>query len=552
MADSIPSPATRSARRRIAPAVPAALGALLLLSCGRPVERPPRPPAELRVPLPRALRSMDPVEGIDVAASNVIRQIYEGLVEYDPATLDIIPRLARSWCASADGLTWTLDLQPGVRFTDDPCFPGGRGREAVAEDVRYSIERGLLISERESSPIDTPPLAGLAGFLAGNAEHVEGISTAPPHGIRFSLTRPDPGFLHFLAQARCRVVPREAVETYGEEFGRHAVGTGPFRLVAWESIAGILLVRNRGYWQQEPGAEPLPCLDALRFLPFWQEDEDRLFAEGKIDMIYSYVRGPGAPDTRHARSYFVPRLNTIYVRFDYRSRHPVVHDPRLRRALSFGLVRPSWTNCVVARGLFPPGLPGYDPALAGQRTDMEEAARLLARAGHPGGRGLPPLRLAWRDWDGGVGEAFAETLRRLGLRVDLTLYRDGDYLSAVRAGRADLFRDGWIADYPDPENFLQLFHSGSPANEGGYANPEYDRLFDQLRVESDPGRRISLARKMERLLVDDTAALFRHHEREMQFVSPRVRNWSPNCTNPLNICFYERVRVEPPAERRAP
>jgi ABC-type oligopeptide transport system substrate-binding subunit len=168
---------------------------------------------------------------------------------------------------------------------------------------------------------------------------------------------------------------------------------------------------------------------------------------------------------------------------------------------------------------------------------------LLREAGHPGGRDLPELRIAWRSWDKGFGARFAASLRRLGLRVRVTFYDDQEYEDAIETGDADLFRAGWIADYPDPQTFLRLFYSKAPENLGSYVNPQFDELFERFRSELDTNARLSLARGMEEILIEETAAIFSHHERVGEFVSSRVQDWAPYCTNPLNVCFYEHVKV---------
>ncbi|MBI5710417.1 MAG: ABC transporter substrate-binding protein [Candidatus Eisenbacteria bacterium] len=556
-----PLTALQSCRPRRTAKRVGSVGLLLLAAlcaCATPRRAPPSPPAELRVPLVRDIQSLDPLDGDEIVTFNVIRQIYEGLVDYDPATLAPVPRLARGWRVTGGGRLWTFELQPGVRFTDDPCFPGGRGRTVTAADVRYSIERGLRRSRGTAASADLPPIAGLGAFLTGAGDHVAGIETPASLVVAIRLERPDASLLHFLAGPRSRVVAREAVEAYRAAFGTHAVGTGPFRLVSWEPLSGILLVRHRAYWRSDSTGARLPCVDALRFVPFWTEDRNRLFADGRIDMVFTYVPGGGSSAPAGAgvgrggpsreRQFFVSRLNTVFLRFDHRSRHPAVRDRRLREALSCAVQRPGAnTTHVAARGLLPPGLPGYDAGLEGQRTDSTRALALLAAAGHPRGRGLPPLRIVWREWDGRIGERLAAGLRRFGFQVSVRLCDDRGYWAAVDSGAADLFRDGWMADYPDPQTFLQLFSSASPGDRGSYRSPQYDRHFLEFRAERDPARRLALARRLERLLISDVAALFLDHERERQTVAARVEGWDPNCTNPLNVCYYEYVRVRPPA-----
>ncbi len=519
------------------------LGALVACDGPAPVAR--HAPFVLRVPLPRDILTLDPAQADEITTFNVVRQLYEGLVDYDPATLEVVPRLARSWTRSADGLEWRFELQAGVRFADDACFGPRRSREATAADAKFSLER-CLGQGRGGRDAELPPLDGLGAYLSGSAPEISGIVVEGDRTLRLELRRPDATLLHFLARPCGRIVAREAVETYGEAIARHAVGTGPFRLVAWHPLAGILLVRNGAYWQRDADGARLPYVDALRFVPAPHASQMQLYARGELELAYNRAVDPGTGgEPRGEQRFLVALLNTIYVGFDHRSSHPAVRDRRLRHALALVAPHPGSTLQRPARGLFPPGLPGFDPDLAGQRVDPAEAERLLGAAGHPRGRGLRPLRLVWREWDLGVGRRVADALRGLGLEVDLLPRDDRAFAQAVAAGEADLFRGGWVADYPDPQTFLELFYSGSPQNLGSYSDSEFDALFVAFRAEVDAATRTAMARRLERLLLDDAAAIFLHHEQESRLVRGRVRNWEHNGTNPLNLVFFERVRLQP-------
>ena len=170
---------------------------------------------------------------------------------------------------------------------------------------------------------------------------------------------------------------------------------------------------------------------------------------------------------------------------------------------------------------------------------------LLREAGYPGGRGLPPLKMLTPEWSGAIGIFLKRGLDELGVPIEVLSVDQAEFRRRVDVGWADVFRDGWIAKYPDPQNFLALFYSGSPHNAGRYANAEYDRLFENLRREPDPAERTRISRRLERILIDDTAAVFHRHERVRQFVSDRVEGWEANCTNPMNLRYYERVRIQP-------
>ncbi len=538
--------------------------ALLLPGCSNdgPPER--EAPAVLRVPIGREVRTLDPAFCSDVLAHDVVRQLYEGLVDYDPRELTVVPRVARRWRVSEDGLEWRFEIHDGVTFLEDPCFPAGT-RKVTAGDVKYSITRSL--SRHRSPPARTeaptpaptpapailPAISGLEEFLARTSDEIRGISVEGPLKLRIRLDRRDPALLHFLALPCCYLVPREAVERYGEDLRVHPVGTGPFRFVSWDSRQ-IRLVRNPGYWRFDDEGNRLPYLDDLRLVSVVRHNYNRLYAEGEADVLVSYDRDlrlgsvsrrtHGDGDGPSERAFFVPWLNTIFARFNYRSDHPLVRNPRLRLALSCALaLRTARTATlhVAARGLLPPGLPGYDENLQGQRPDLQLGRKILEEEGYFDDANRRALRIVWPEWDLGAGRMLKMALTQLEIDVELDIVSAEEFRSSSEG--ADVFRDGWVADYPDPQNFLQLFYSKSPNSKGSYVNAEFDRLFRELEVELDPTNRVALARRLESILIDDVAALFLRHERQSQLVSARLEDWETNCTNPLNIHFYERVRI---------
>jgi ABC-type transport system substrate-binding protein len=154
--------------------------AALACACARRAEVPIPAPSELRVPLVRDIQSLDPVDAEEITTFNVVRQLYEGLVDYDPRTLRWVPRVAHAWRWSADGRECRFEIRRGVRFRDDPCFPAGRGREATAEDARYAIERGLQASGPAGERVDLPPITGLDAFLARRTSRLAGLTVPSP------------------------------------------------------------------------------------------------------------------------------------------------------------------------------------------------------------------------------------------------------------------------------------------------------------------------------------------------------------------------------------
>lgn len=531
------------------------LAAVSVLPYGCLEGEPPVPPPavrELRVPLIRDIQSLDPrsTEAAEIVTHNVVRLIYEGLVEYEPHApggetqeIGIVPRVAEAILASEDGTRWDFPIRSGVRFSDDPCFPDGKGREATAEDASDAIYRAIQAARTTDPGPQMPALRGLEAFLSGQSKSIEGVVVEAPRRLSLRLDRPDPFLLHFLARPTAAFVPREAVRLYGPDLRTNSVGTGPFRLVLWES-SQIRLVRREDYWMTDARGVRLPYLDAIRFVSTGNSSTQmsNLYQEGEIDVLYNYSRPPLQSDEdRGFQVFSVDWLNTIFARFDFRSDHPAVRDPRVRRLLAeMDWSRPFRLH-TRADGLFPPGLPGYDAELRSPHRSPEETRRLLEEAGFRPEACSRPLRVLWVSRDRGNAEFIRDRLREVGFKVEEEILPDATYRQEVRARNGDIFRDGWIADYPDPENFLQLFHSESHFNFGFYANPEYDRLFEELRWETEPERRVAIARRMQRILLDDAAAIFLRHERESQFVPTWIGGWEDNCRNSLNLHRFERV-----------
>jgi ABC-type transport system substrate-binding protein len=514
----------------------------------------------LSIPVPRGIATLDPhSQGAnEIVTFNALRLLYEGLVDYDaeslvddkPHEVRIVGRIAEKWDVGSDGRSYSFKIRAGVKFPDDPCFASGEGRQVVAEDAKLSIERGLRRLIRDSAEprglterLDLPPFVGLAEFASGETPTLRGIQAPSPRELIIHLERPDFTLLQFLARTCCRVVPSEAVEHYRENLARHAVGTGPYRVA---SLSGLLLVQNLDYWRKESDGRPLPLIQELRFVNTLEAGPRyQLFSSGEADLREIY-RPFEIPHESGVSCHTVPWLNTIFVAFNFRSCHPVVREPELRKILSLAAPRPGQKHVLhtKAKGLFPPPLPGYDPALKGQHEDIEAARALLGNWPEKLRRTRTrPIRIVWSPGDMSFPREFEKALENLGLEVQVDRSDQVDFGSLLEKGQCELFRGGWIADYPDPQNFLSLFYSLSDNNRGAYNSPRFDRLFTQLRSETLPARRLELARRLEAILIEDTAGVFLRHEVQLQAVRRRVLHWHRNCTNSCNVRFYEHLDV---------
>jgi peptide/nickel transport system substrate-binding protein/oligopeptide transport system substrate-binding protein len=507
----------------------AALAAAVWLSaaagCGRAPE-PAGPPEDnfYRLPLTDNPVTLDPARFTDINSEGVARRIFNGLLklndEFEP-----VPDLAETWDISPDGLIYTFHLRKGVLFHN--------GREMVAEDVRYSYERLLRKSTLSNRGWVVEPIRGAWALRDGYADSVSGIETPDPYTVVITLEEPYAAILYLLAMGNAAIVPAEAVQALGAEFGRKPVGTGPFRFSYWRDNDLIELMRNEQYFGNQP------ALDGLRFriikepLVAYQE-----YRAGRLEHcavppghLETVLGGSKKPEHRST-----PTLSTYYLGITM-TREPCGNNLHLRRALNYAVDREFICRQVLggthtpARGLFPPGLPGYDPEFEGYSYDPYRAGEELKAAGYlPGVNPPPRLQLFFNPASPGqaVAEAVEADCKRIGLMIELMPVDMAALLDATNDAEPDLFRLAWGADYPDAENFLQVFHSrmqGSAGNRAHYTNKAFDDLLYRTRQATAPADRLPLLREAEQFIMADAPWVFLTHGQTHLLVKPYVRNF---------------------------
>ncbi|MGZ8545245.1 MAG: ABC transporter substrate-binding protein, partial [Flavisolibacter sp.] len=221
------------------------------------------------------IASVDPAFAKNQSIMWAIHQLYNTIVEVD-SQLNIVPSLASSWEISEDKTTYIFHLRPDVFFHDDPCFPGGKGRKMIAADVEYSFRR--LVDPKTASPG--------AWIFNEKLDSINGFSVIDDSTFQLKLARPYHPILGILSMQYCSVVPREAVEKYGNEFRRHAVGTGPFRMMAWEEGQALIMKKNPTYFEKDSRGNRLPYLEGVK-VSFYDSKatEFLLFRQNKLEFI---------------------------------------------------------------------------------------------------------------------------------------------------------------------------------------------------------------------------------------------------------------------------
>ncbi len=453
-----------------------------------------------------------------VGPSGAIGDLFRGLVVLDPS-LRIRPALAERWEVSPDGAIYTFFLNPQARFHN--------ARPVTAEDVIFSWERAA--SPDLASPTVMTymgDIAGLAAFHAGQASSITGVEVLDERTLRVTLETPRPTFLYKLAYPVSWIVDRDNVGF--PDWEQHPNGTGPFRVLQHLRDQVLLLESNPWFYGSTP------AIEHLRYL-MYAGNTQQLYEQGEVDQAWvtldqmSRVEDPG--DGLYGTLMAEPSMCTHYITLN--TAEPPFDDPKVRRAFALAVDRERYVEALTngedraARGLLPPGMPGYGAALVPPSFDPQAAQALLAESSYGPG-GLPEI--VWTvatsgGWASGTVAFLADTWEReLGVEIQLEGIDWQDYYKRLDAGDyGQIVFEGWCADYPDPENFLEaLFHSGSAQNHARYASPEFDALVEAARVETETAIRLDLYRQAEQRLLDDSPAIFLSHS------GPSYMVWDPS------------------------
>jgi oligopeptide transport system substrate-binding protein len=456
--------------------------------------------------------TLDPALVTDAYGGTIVRQIFDGLVQFD-ANLKPIPALAEFWEASRDGRRWTFALRQGVKFHN--------GREMTAQDVVYSFTR--LLDATQPLPVAElfQHIQGAKEFREGKAPSVRGLQAQGRYTFHMVLEEPLAPLLTVLGLANTAVVPQEEVEKLGGDFGHAPVGTGPFTFVRWQPNQEIVLAANDSYYEGRPflNAVVFKIMVGAKleetFSEFLKGDlEETVIPSGKLEEVRVN------PHYRQYQHFRKPTLSLLYLGFNTQMKP--FDDRRVRQAFNYAvnkevIVREiTRMGHVSAVGALPPWLPGYAPDLQGYDYNPAKARELLAAAGYPNGTGFPVVQL-WSNQEAESTKAelaaYQRYLADIGVQVEIHFAPDWRAFRArLEQGSFPMFRLVWLADIPDPDNVLfPLLHSTSLANRMFYRNPRVDQLLEQARKELDEAQRIMLYREVERIALHDAPWITQHH-----------------------------------------
>lgn len=479
----------------------------------------------LTYPLEAKVTTLDPGKVQDVNMGDVLGNVFEGLVAYDEKNV-LVPRLAERWEATDGGRTLVFHLRE-ARFQD--------GSPLRAADFKRTWERNL--GKSLASPVAAGYLGAIVGakeVADGRATTLSGVVATDDRTLRVTLDQPRPYFLGNLTYPCAFVVSPKAGPTEMRT-AAEVVGTGPFRMVKADEEAEVDLAAFDRYWGGKPRLARITR-------PVVADPATRLsgFRSGGYDLITPQradVPGVEADSRLKAELRSEPRPVVDYFLLNQRAYAPF-RDVRVRKAFALALDQDRLVGRLLpgetpAHGLVPPGVTGYQSDYKGLQVDPDAARALLAAAGYPSGKGLPPIELAYRSSSPDARlacEAAATVWRKeLGAPVAPRGLESGALLHQRNEDRLQMAFLNWYADYLDPQNFLSLLMtSTTKMNHDGYANPAFDRLCAEADVDPDPAHRLELYRRAERIAVEDAARLPLYFERQPMLVSPRVKGLRTN------------------------
>lgn len=517
------------------------------------------------------LRSLYPLNVTEVVGNRITNQIYEGLVRFDQKDLSILPALAESWTANDDATSYTFKLRKGVKFHDDACFDGGKGREVTADDVIYNLNRWCqfdlnnrgydFIKERikgakeyyEASKSGTPPAAG-----------VSGIKKIDENTIQIDLISPFGGFLNIMALPFGYIYPKEAVEKYGLEMRIKTVGTGPFYLKAIRENEAVILAKNENYWGKDKAGNQLPYLDGIRFSFIGDQKSELLkFVEEDLDMVYrlplemadDIITRKGQLKGDYTKYQYQEMTSMTIQYYGFKTRGEIFDKVKVRQAFNYAIDRQKIIDYTVkgagmpAAGIVMPVFPGFiGRNVKGYDFNPDKARKLLAEAGYADGKGLEDLTLQINS-GGKRNEQVAEAIQKMleeniNVKVNITKMPFAQHLEAVETSKSEFWRAGWVADYPDPENFLSLLWSKhipekmtdkSYLNTTRYTSPEYDKLYEQALKTVDNTKRNRLYEQADQVATNDAPFLYLYYPKDQRLLQPNVKNFPQNAMEYRNL-----------------
>ena len=565
----------------------------LLISCGGDKEIKSHAPAAggrvyggtFTISETEDYQSLYPISLSDAVSALLANQIYEGLVKFSSTNLSVCPSVAERWDLDSSGTLYTFHLKKGVLFSDDECFPGGKGREVKANDFKYSFE--LLCT---NVPENVNFVTSFKNNIKGAVEYFnassskgnslsgsEGIKVIDDYTLQIRLIAPSTSFLYILASPAASVIPKEAVEKYGMD--AH-VGCGAFIFGENNKQKGrVVLLKNPNYHGVDSFGNKLPFVDSLvmKIIPT-KTAQLEAFEKGEVDVIIGLpseaVRALVEKQIEQFKSksvgYILERTPEMACNFyEFNLTRPPFNDVRVRKAFCYAIDRNRIIEEVLKGEAYGPGIYGVSPPsfkeydiskIKGYDYNPDIANRLFYESGYKDKKVFPSIKIVLNSGGAKNTKVALEIQKQLmdvlGVRVDFEVKTLAQKQEDAKFARADLLRAGWLADYPDPENFLWMFY-GPPVppslsqpsfpNTTRYKNPEFDKLFEKGRSAKTREESYMYFSQAEQVMMNDAPIMMLWYDENYRLIKSRVKKLP---ANPIHYrdCSEVYLQDNPPTK----
>ena len=469
--------------------------------------------------------TLDPHKTSDTTSAFIIGEVFSGLVTLN-TDLQIVPDIADRWEISQDGLVYTFHLLPDAKFAD--------GKPVTAQDFVYSLNRAA--DPELASPVARTYLSDIVGVtevLDGESTEISGLKAIDERTLEITIDAPKAYFLAKLTYPTAFVVDKDNVESGGDNWTDTPNSTGPFMLKEYKIGEHIILERNDNFYREPAYIDRAVFnLAGGQAMALYENDEIDITGVSIFDL--ERLKDPTEPLSSELKI-APPGFSVSYIGFNVNE--PPFDDVHFRRALNLAIDKELIANEVLAGltvpayGILPPGFPGYTDGLEGLKYDEEAAKAELEMSKYADPADRPRIILSVTGTGGDIGidmQVILEMWRNaLGVEVEIQQVEWATYLQDLNRRKFQIYALGWQADYPDPQDFLDiLFHTESETNHGAYSNPEVDAMLEEARVERDAGRRVELYNKVEQMIIDDAAwvPLWYDSERNL-LLKPHIKDY---------------------------
>lgn len=492
------------------------------------------------------ITTLDPAFAKDLRTIWATSQLFNGLVQLDDS-LHVIPDIAKSWTISGDGKKYEFTLRNDVKFHKHFLFGKDSTRTVIAKDFEYSFKR--LLAPETASP----------GKWV--LEFVETFKAKNDSTFTINLKNPFPPFLSLLTMKYCSVIPKEAIDYFGTTFRANPIGTGPFKFKLWKENIKLVFRKNNHYYELDKNGKPLPYLEAvaITFLPD-KQSEFLQFIQGKLDFLNSIdnsykddiltkkgkLQANYASEINMVRS---PYLNTEYLGIYLDAQEKETQSLKIRQALNYGFDRKKMITFLrndigtpAINGFIPKGLPSFSH-MKGYSYQPMKAKQLIESYKIETGNQNPSITISSNSQYLDLCEFIQREMQKIGLEVTIDVMPPSALRESKANGKLSVFRGSWVADYPDAENYLFIYHSKNFSPNGPnythYKNNNFDALYEKAVTTVDNKQRYKLYQKMDSLLMQSAPVIPLYYDEVLRFTHKNIIGLG---INPINHLHLKRVK----------